>query len=180
VRSPNYEIKLPVGTGDAFRTRLAETPVESLNAFQWHSVKRGETLLSISRKYKVRQADLAEANSLSLRSRVQSGQQLIIPRAPTTLLAARPDNPAPEQPAAVVAESRPVVSEKAMLATQDGDPVETHRIVHRVKRGDTLFSIAKLYNCTVASLKSWNARVIRGNTINIGDRLTIFATRAAN
>ena len=96
VRSPKYELKLPVGTGDAFRARLAETPADSLNAFQWHSVKRGETLLSISRKLKVRQADLAEANSLTLRSRVQAGQQLIIPRAPTTLLAARPENPAPE------------------------------------------------------------------------------------
>jgi peptidoglycan lytic transglycosylase D len=181
VRSPNYEIKLPVGTGDAFRARLAETPAESLNAFQWHSVKRGETLLSISRKLKVRQADLAEANSLSLRSRVQPGQQLIIPRAPTTLLAARPENPAPEPQTAVaaVAESRPVVLQKTMLVTRDADPIEPQRIVHRVKAGDTLLSIAKLYNCTVASLKSWN-RTIRGNRINIGDRLTIFATRAAN
>ena len=179
VRSPNYEIKVPVGTGDAFRARLAETPAENLNAFQWHSVKRGETLLSISRKLKVKQADLAEANSLTLRSRVQPGQQLIIPRAPTTLLAARPENPAPET---VLAESRPVVSEKAMLVATPAptEPVEPQRIVHRVKRGDTLFSIAKLYNTTVASLKSWNTRTIRGNRINIGDRLTIFTTRAAN
>ena len=48
-----------------------------------------------------------------------------------------------------------------------------------MKRGDTLSSIARLYNTTVESLKSWN-RTIRGNQINIGDRLTIFATRAAN
>ena len=178
VRSPQYELKLPIGTGDAFRVRLAETPVDSLNAFQWHTVKRGETLLSISRKLKVRQADLAEANSLTLRSRVRVGQQLIIPRAPTTLLAARPENPAPET---VLAESRPVVSQKAMLAAATpAEPLEPQRIVHRVKRGDTLFSIAKLYNTTVASLKSWNTRTIRGNRINIGDRLTIFATRAAN
>ncbi len=177
VRSPKYEIKLPVGTGDAFRARLSETPAENLNAFQWHSVKRGETLLSISRKLKVKQADLAEANSLTLRSRVQAGQQLIIPRAPTTLLAARPDNPAPET---VLAASRPVVSEKAMLVAQRADTVEPQRIVHRVKRGDTLLSIAKLYNTTVASLKSWNTRTIRGNRINIGDRLTIITTRTAN
>jgi len=178
VRSPKYELKLPVGTGDAFRARLAETPADSLNAFQWHSVKRGETLLSISRKLKVRQADLAEANSLTLRSRVRAGQQLIIPRAPTTLLAARPENPAPET---VVAESRPVVSQKAMLvAATPAESLEPQRIVHRVKRGDTLFSIAKLYNTTVVSLKSWNTRTIRGNRINIGDRLTIFAARAAN
>ena len=178
VRSSNYEIKVPVGTGDAFRARLAETPAESLNAFQWHSVKRGETLVSIARKLKVRQADLAEANSLSLRARVKPGQQLIIPRAPTTLLAARPENPAPEAQT-VVAESQPVVPQKSILPRAD-DPVEPQRIVHRVKRGDTLFSIARLYNCTVASLKSWNARTIRGNRINIGDRLTIFSSRAAN
>lgn len=179
VRAKNYEIKLPVGTSDAFRVRLAETPPESLNAFQWHSVKRGETLLSISRKLKVKQADLAEANSLTLRARVKPGQQLIIPRAPTTLLAARPENPAP---GTVLAESRPVVSQKAMLvaARAPSDTSEPQRIVHRVKRGDTLFSIAKLYNTTVASLKSWNTRTVRGNRINIGDRLTIFATREAN
>jgi membrane-bound lytic murein transglycosylase D len=177
VRSPNYEIKVPVGSGDAFRARLAETPAENLNAFQWHSVKRGETLLSISRKLKVRQADLAEANSLTLRSRVTPGQQLIIPRAPTTLLAARPENPAPET---VIAESRPVVSQKAMLVAAPAERVDSQRIVHRVKRGDTLFSIAKLYNTTVDALRTWNARTIRGNRINVGDRLTIFATRAAN
>ena len=180
VRSPDYELKLPVGTGDAFRARLAETPAESLNAFQWHSVKRGETLLSISRKLKVRQADLAEANSLTLRSRVQPGQQLIIPRAPTTLLAARPENPAPE---AVLAESQPAVEkpvQKPAVASTPAEPVEPQRIVHRVKRGDTLSSIARLYNTTVAALKSWNARTIRGSRINVGDRLTIFAARAAN
>ncbi len=181
VRSPNYEIKVPVGTGDAVRTRLAATPPESLNAFQWHSVKRGETLQTIARKLKVKTADLAEANSLSVRARVKTGQRLIIPRAPTTLLAAQPANPAPE---AVLAEarpvqSRPVVSQQAMLAS---GPVrgEQQRVVYKVKRGDTLSSIARLFNTTVESLKSWNTRTVRGNRINIGDRLTIFATRAAN
>ena len=184
VRSPNYEIKLPIGTGDAFRARLAEAPPETLTTFQWHSVKSGETLLSISRKLGVRQADLAEANSLTLRSRVRVGQQLIVPRAPTTLLAARPDTPEPE---AVVAESRPVAPRTvaqprpAVSAAADrDDKVETQRIVHRVKRGDTLSSIARLYNTTIASLKSWNARTIRGNRINVGDRLTIFSARQAN
>ena len=177
VRSPQYVIKVPVGTGDAFRARLAETPAENLNAFQWHSVKRGETLLSIARKLKVRQADLAEANSLTLRSPVQVGQQLIIPRAPTTLLAAQPDNPAPETE---IAAARPVVTPKEVLA-EPTDSDEPQRIVHRVKRGDTLLSIARLYNTTIASLKSWNTRLIRGdNQINVGDRLTIFASRSAN
>ncbi len=178
VRSPNYEIKVPVGTGDAFRARLAETPVEDLNAFQWHAVKRGESLQTIARKLNVRQADLAEANSLSVRAQVRQGQRLIIPRAPTTLLASRADNPLPDT---LVAESRPVVSESAMLdPTPAGDHVDPQRLVYRVKRGDTLFSIARFFNTTVESLKSWNTRTIQGNRIRIGDRLTIFAARAAN
>ena len=178
VRSPDYEIKVPVGTGDAVRARLTATPPESLNAFQWHTVKRGESLQSIARKLSVRQADLAEANSLSLRSRVSAGQRLIIPRAPTTLLAAQPENPAPE---AVLAEARPVVAEQALLVSAPAtDRGETQRLVYRVKRGDTLFSIARLFNTTVASLKAWNRTLVRGNQINIGDRLTIFAARAAN
>ncbi len=182
VRLPKYEIKLPVGTGDAFKARLAEAPPESLNAFQWHSVKSGETLLSISRKLKVRQADLAEANSLTLKSRVRPGQQLIIPRAPTTLLNARLETPAPEL---VVADARPAAAAKANVDLSDDksekdEKAETQRIVHRVKRGDTLSSIARRYNTSVASLKSWNARTIRGNRINIGDRLTVFAARSSN
>ncbi len=84
VRTPTYDVKVPVGSGDAFRARLTETPVEQLNAFQWHSVKNGESLQTIARKLNVRQSDLAEANSLSLRSRLKPGQRLIIPRAPTT------------------------------------------------------------------------------------------------
>jgi LysM repeat protein len=64
-------------------------------ALNWHTVRKGETLLSISRKLKVNRADLADANYLSVKSRVTVGQELIIPRAPTLLLTTSTDNPAP-------------------------------------------------------------------------------------
>jgi membrane-bound lytic murein transglycosylase D len=177
VRHPDYAIKVPVGTGDAFRVRLAESSPEDLNAFQWHTVKRGESLLTIARKLKVKQSDLAEANSLSTRSRVAVGQRLIIPREPTTLLAARAEQPAPV-PETVVADSKPVTSRAApQPAPRVERGAEPQKVVYRVKRGDTLFSIARLYNTTVDSLKEWNTR-IRGSRINVGDRLTIFAARA--
>jgi LysM repeat protein len=110
---------------------------------------------------------------------VATGQQLIIPRAPTTLLAAKVDNPAP---ATQMAASRPVVTQKASvaLASNSGDRLEPQRFTYRVKRGDTLFSIARLYNISIETLNSWNARTIHGNRINVGDRLTIFAPRSAN
>jgi LysM repeat protein len=44
-------------------------------------------------------------------------------------------------------------------------------VTHRVQRGDTLYSIARRYDTTVASLKQANR--LRSNTINVGDRLMI-------
>ena len=124
----------------------------------------------------MKQADLAEANYLSLRARVAPGQRLIIPRAPTTLLAATIDNPAPETEMAV---SRPVVSGNASLSTAPVSSIPSDSRLSRQAR-HTLSSIAKVYNTSVAALKSWNPRAIRGARISIGDRLTIFPDTAAN
>ena len=46
-----------------------------------------------------------------------------------------------------------------------------HTIVYKVKRGDTLFSIAELFDTTVAKLKSWNK--LNGNAPAVGTRLKI-------
>lgn len=174
VRYPNYEIKVPAGSADALRVRLAEASPEDLTALQWHTVKRRESLLTIARKLKVKQADLAEANYLSIRSKVRPGQRLIIPRAPTTLLAARTEKPVPET---LLAATRMGLGEASFVSTELEPPrLEPQKVLYRVKRGDTLFSIARLFDTTVEALKTWNSR-IQGSRINIGDRLTIFATR---
>jgi LysM repeat protein len=71
------------------------------------------------------------------------------------------------------------VPPKASLASATSARLEPQRVVYRVKQGDTLFSIARLYNTTVESLRSWNARTLKGTRINVGDRLTIFALRTS-
>ena len=45
------------------------------------------------------------------------------------------------------------------------------RVVHRVKRGETLSSIAQLYRTSVASLRKANH--LKGNVIMAGQRLTV-------
>ena len=49
--------------------------------------------------------------------------------------------------------------------------VATAATTYRVKRGDTLFSIAQLFDTTVAKLRSLNR--LRGSHISVGDRLTV-------
>ena len=105
------------------------------------------------------------------------GQRLIIPREPTTLLAARPENPAPET---VLAESQPVVAEPAASnPTSTGERAEPQRLVYRVKRGDTL-SRSPGSSTRRSSRSNPGTARSAATQIKIGDRLTIFATRAAN
>jgi membrane-bound lytic murein transglycosylase D len=178
VRAKDYELKVPEGTAATVRQQLAETEADELASLNWHTVRKGETLLAIAKKLKVNRADLAEANYLSTKAKVTAGQRLIIPRAPALLLAARTDSPAPP-----VTESRSVdvvVASNVAPTPQRNVPGPAKKVVYRVKKGDTLASIARLYRTTVASLKSWNR--LRGNGIQVGQRLTILRTpgRVAN
>jgi len=170
VRATDYTLTVPQGTGARILAAMGTAEPEDLVSFNRYTVKKGETIQTIAKKLKVSRTDLAEANYLSTKARLDAGQQLIIPRAPTTMLAARTDTPAP------VAESRSV---DAVVASNVRPPVVQNasaasgvtRLTHRVKRGETLFSIANLYQTTVAALKQWNR--ISGSAIKIGQRLTI-------
>jgi len=164
VKYPEYEVKVPAGSAEQVSARLASASTADRGSFNWYTVRRGETLATVARKLKVARVDLAEANHLSVRSAIRAGQQLIIPRAPATLLAAHTDRPAP----ATVA-SRTITG-PAVVATA-GRAAESNPVTYRVKRGDTLFSIARLFDTSVETLKSLNR--LSGSRISVGDRLTI-------
>ena len=177
VRATDYELNVPGGTATKILAALTTAEPEELVSFNRYSVKKGETISTIAKKLKVSRTDLAEANYLSTKARLDAGQQLIIPRAPTTILAARTDTPAPvaesrSVDAVAASNVRPSNVESASAAT------EATRVTHRVKRGETLFSIARLYQTTVTALKQWNR--ISGSAIKIGQRLTILRSAATN
>jgi membrane-bound lytic murein transglycosylase D len=151
--------------------RLATAPPEDLTALQWHTVRRGETLQAIANKLRVRRTDLAEANYLSAKARVQPGQKLVIPRAPTTLLAARTDRSEP-----VVVQARPVIPTSAAASVPaTADAGGSVKVTYRVKRGDTLSSIARFFRTSVAALRSWNR--LKSDRLTPGDRLTVYTSR---
>ncbi len=169
VRMDDYELKVPSGAADVLRARLNNASPDDFASLNYLTVKTGETLVSIARRLNVSRTDLAEANYLKTTARLTPGQQLVIPRAPALLLAARADNNGP------AVESRTVdtvVAANVIEPRSDG-PASV-KTVHRVKPGETLSSIARLYSTSVASLKQWNH--ISGSTIAPGQRLTIRQT----
>ncbi|MGH6692797.1 MAG: transglycosylase SLT domain-containing protein, partial [Gammaproteobacteria bacterium] len=145
VGAAEYHLKVPPRTAEIVEAHLAQTDPAELVPLNWHTVKKGETLLSIAKRLGVSRTDLAEANYLSVRAKLDAGQRLVIPRAPALLLAARPGSspsaaePTPEAPAVVA------ISTSAAEASASR-PVT---VTYRVKRGDTLSSIARLYRTTV-------------------------------
>lgn len=148
-----HPLKVPVGTSATIERQLATA--EPLYArFTFHTVKRGETLTTVARKYRVSLAELRSANELSARARVRTGQALMIPQRPAPAL--------------------PTVASRTTTAparTASASAAPSRPVTYRVVRGDTLFSIARRFDTTVDAIKQLNR--LRTNTINIGDRLTV-------
>jgi len=168
VKYPEYEIKVPKGTADLLTARLADASPTDFSALKWYTAKKGETLQTVARRFGVSRSDVAEANNLSAKARLRPGQDLIIPRAPATILAARSERTAPT----AVASRAIAVSTESPSAAQ---PAQIAQITYKVKRGDTLFAIAQLFDTTVAKIKSWNR--LSSNQIAPGARLKILASR---
>jgi len=172
-KASNYEVKVPVGTADKLSARLADASPADFSALKWYTVKKNETLLTVARRFGVSRGDVAEANNLTVKSRLHSGQELLIPRQPATILAARTERAAPAAMA-----SRGISGAAATPAATRAvaRPSQIAATTYTVKKGDTLFSIAQLFDTTVAKIKSWNR--LSSNKIAPGRTLKIMASRS--
>jgi membrane-bound lytic murein transglycosylase D len=169
VKYPDYELKVPKGTGDRLSAKLAEASPADFTQLKWYTTKKGETLLTVARRFGVSRSDVAEANNLSVKSRLRPGQSLIIPRAPNTIVAARTERTAPSAVA-----SRAIATKADAPATvQPQTQTRLAQVTYKVKRGDTLSSIAELFDTSVAKIKTWNR--LSNSQIKPGARLKILA-----
>lgn len=164
VKKGVYQLKVPEGTAERVQAGLAASAPSQLNALQWHTVKRGETLTTIAKKLRVSRTDLAEANYLRMTSRIATGARLVIPRMPSAALLARAS-----------AASADGTGTDALVASAviEEAPVR----LYRVRSGDTLSAIARKHHTTVAQLKAWNR--LRSSKLSIGDRLVVEAPGGA-
>ena len=162
VRQVTYQLRVPAGTANAVAQGHDSSDPEEAAALQWHVVKTGESLPALARRLGVSRGDLADANYLPRSGRLRPGQRLVVPRAPSAaLLARRNDEP-------LGARTTEPATDDAVSAT----------VVYRVRKGDTLSSIARRHGVSVERLRAWNG--LRGSALSIGDRLSIHTSRAAN
>ena len=156
-----FELILPKGYSDTFADKIVSMPDNERIIWRYHNVKKGETLSVIARHYGVAVNDLTLANRITTKTSLKIGQELLIPMSGST----RP--PAGTAPA--VASKTPAAANTTALAakTTSATPPSTYK----VKRGDTLTSIAARFNVSVNDLKKWNK--LTSTRLDVGQRLAL-------
>ena len=134
----NYYLRLPHGSGPLFEREIALIPADKRLAWRRYQVKAGDTLSGLSRKFKIKAAEIALLNRIEGDS-VPAGLRLTIP-----------------------GHKRAVKyyysGAGGFLVGGDGR--------YRIARGDTLGGVARRFGTSVARLKQWNgmsnSRIIAG------------------
>jgi len=146
-----HHLLVPVDKKEALIEGLNNLPERDRVQWRHHKVRRGDTLSEIGRRYRISIKVLKTTNNLRS-SMLHIGQDLLIP------ISARPLSPAVIRTA----------YRSSSRASARGEP-----IVHRVRRGETLWSIARRYNVLVRQLTKWN--FIHANDIlHLGQKLKIW------
>ena len=145
-----YELRLPANQNyedfDSLYALLNEESTKNLLIVE-HTVKRGENLSLISKRYKVKIQDITSMNKISAKKYLQPGQKLQIPTQGYDEYV------------------------KSLINSSN-----TTKIYHTVKSGDTLSEIASKYRTSIKKIKKWNGIRENDNVIYVGKKLIIFVS----
>lgn len=148
--TPPQGCKLMLPSGDSIKlAEVLKNPSTRQTEFIAYTVKKGESAYHIAREHGITVEELLKINELNSVKSIKTGKTIQVPsvkKGSTTF--AKKENKEQHQ------------SEQSYI----------------VKKGDTLFSIAKKHNVEVEDLANWNG--IRGNQmLKIGDKIALKPTQ---
>jgi len=147
-----HTLLVPVEKKDALVAGLNNLPAEERVQSRSHEVKRGDTMHDVARRYGVTPETVRSANGVK-GNILQVGQNLMIPLSTRALMPVIAGNP-----------NRAVTR----VAANGVQPV-----VHRVRAGETLWSIARRYGVLVSQIVHWNL-LETSDVLQLGQRLKIW------
>ncbi len=171
--TPNsaYSLRVPVGYAERCKTELASLPtyVPPDVVFQgWYTVRSGDTLGAIAKRYRTTPGAIARLNKLKSVTMIHPGQKLRLPGVPSNDNEGTPARASAAGKAPVQAGDQ----SKAQVQPQPAAPAAAgEATTYTVARGDTLFEIAKKFNTTVDRIKDQNS--LKSERLSIGQKLTI-------
>lgn len=140
---------VPAGKASGVSETLAHTPTENLVPSHAYQVRDGESLEQIAKRHGVTPRTLRDLNKLSDNS-VAGGQNLLVPELP----------------------GRTAEEEKRPAALAAGKPARSYR----VRKGDTLWSVAKRLDVSPGDLQRWNN--LKGKSLHSGQVLSMRTSAA--
>jgi membrane-bound lytic murein transglycosylase D len=142
----NYRLRIPPGKRDVLMASIDKIPVTQppQRAYVYHRVRNGETLSVIARKYRTSVRSIMRANNLRRSNYIVAGKRLKIPQR-----GYRPSRP------------------RTVLKPRSGQA-----LTHVVRKGDSLFTIAKRYGTTTKNIQELNT--LTTTTLHSGQVLVIF------
>ena len=139
-----------------------------------HRVAPHESVYSIARLYQMAPATLMAINNLTLPANLLIGQMLLLKSPEATPMAVSVPV-APARAASGASRTNPAVYAPTPVVAQAPAPVPGgFAVQHTVAKGETLFSISRLYKVKVADLQAWNGK-LDGN-VKIGEVLRVQAS----
>lgn len=147
----DYRVKIPQGKRRIFEKNFAKISPQNRFTFVKHVIKRGETLSRIAILYNTRVKPIMELNKIRNPRRIRAGTNLIIPSRGRI-------KPKRERFAKVI--------EKNYFSSGRKE------IVYTVRKGDTLWDIARRYELKTSEIIYWNNLRKRG-TIYPGNMLKL-------
>jgi membrane-bound lytic murein transglycosylase D len=153
VAAASPTLLLPADRIDAFNANLAawEATGQPLASWTTYRMQPTDSLASISRRAGITEQQLREANRIPPRYRIVPGSTILIPR--------------DESMEDITAES---LDARFALVPEASN---LHKVTYRVRRGDTLSSVARRYNVDSKDIIVWNQ--LTGPTLFSGQRLEL-------
>ncbi len=158
-------LRIPAATGSVERSvELAAARADREGhgrprAAAIYRVRRGDTLSAIARRERVPVALLARLNHLGRHDRIVAGERLRIERG-ATLHRAR-----------VFRNRARLYASRRIPRIRHAHPIR--RMTYRVRKGDTVYSIAHQFRVSMRELRSWNGLKHR-RVIRAGQRLVLY------
>ena len=149
-----YPLKVPEGKGQILLAKVEDIPaycppvgVASSSGYIVHKVRKGETIASISKKYRTSPEVIRDFNDLKKNETLAAGSRIKVP-AKTRSAQAKGAKA-----------SAPVVAKKETPAK------------YVVKKGDTIWQIASKHNTTAQEIRTFNR--LKGSNVHVGQVLLI-------
>lgn len=174
------------GTSYAARGVLEQRPkpdargIISYPNYQVAIARFGDTLETLANRIGVDEQSLANYNGVKTSERLRAGEVIALP-GKIVKTGAAPEGlvDVAEIAQSALEEATPAGTSNAKLETAPDQLSASEPIRHKVKRGETAFTISRLYNVSIRSLAEWNA-LDADFTIREGQYLLIPLTNMAS